>query len=180
MSHPPEDEWFPVVDPNTPQDEVRGRAEDSWLVGDEPAVHRLRYDLWVLVDPLVLALIGVGVAFFIGLLAAFGAFGGDSPVPAVPIIGGARPVVAFGGASNSVPTAAGTSFAAPTTTLKPGDSGTQVKALQRELVSLGFTVGAIDGSYGPATSNAVAAFQRARHLAADGVVGQATLLALSP
>jgi peptidoglycan hydrolase-like protein with peptidoglycan-binding domain len=69
---------------------------------------------------------------------------------------------------------------APTTTLKPGDSGSQVKVLQRELVALGFAVGAIDGLYGPATTKAVADFQRAHHLTADGIVGPLTLVALAP
>jgi Putative peptidoglycan-binding domain-containing protein len=69
---------------------------------------------------------------------------------------------------------------APTTTLKPGDSGSQVKVLQRELVALGFAVGAIDGLYGQATTKAVADFQRAHHLTADGIVGPSTLVALAP
>jgi peptidoglycan hydrolase-like protein with peptidoglycan-binding domain len=55
-----------------------------------------------------------------------------------------------------------------------------VKALQRELASLGYSVGAIDGNYGQATIKAVTAFQRADHLTPDGVVGPATLLALAP
>jgi peptidoglycan hydrolase-like protein with peptidoglycan-binding domain len=40
-------------------------------------------------------------------------------------------------------------------------------------------VGPIDGFYGPATSKAVAAFQHAHHLKADGIVGQTTLDALA-
>jgi peptidoglycan hydrolase-like protein with peptidoglycan-binding domain len=68
----------------------------------------------------------------------------------------------------------------PTTTLKPGDSGPQVKGLQRELASLGYPVGAIDGSYGKATTQAVTAFQRSHRLTPDGVVGPTTLLALAP
>jgi len=68
----------------------------------------------------------------------------------------------------------------PTTTLKPGDSGPQVKALQRELASLGYPVGAIDGYYGKGAANAVTAFQRAHRLTPDGIVGPATLLALAP
>jgi peptidoglycan hydrolase-like protein with peptidoglycan-binding domain len=45
----------------------------------------------------------------------------------------------------------------PRTTLKPGDTGVQVKVLQRALASLGYSAGAVDGQYGPATKQAVAA-----------------------
>jgi peptidoglycan hydrolase-like protein with peptidoglycan-binding domain len=68
--------------------------------------------------------------------------------------------------------------ALPTTTLKPGDTGAQVRALQRALKSLGYPVGKIDGQYGPATKTAVAAFQHAAGLTEDGVVGPKTLNAL--
>jgi peptidoglycan hydrolase-like protein with peptidoglycan-binding domain len=68
----------------------------------------------------------------------------------------------------------------PATTLKPGDTGPQVKTLQRELQALGYSVGGIDGSYGTQTSKAVMAFQRAHHLTADGIVGPQTLTALAP
>jgi Putative peptidoglycan binding domain len=61
-----------------------------------------------------------------------------------------------------------------------GDSGPQVKTLQRELKSLGFSIGTIDGAYGAETSRAVTAFQKAHHLTADGIVGPATLTALAP
>ena len=67
---------------------------------------------------------------------------------------------------------------APTATLKPGDTGTQVAALQRALASLGFSSGKADGDYGPATTQAVTRFQRAKGLTADGIFGPATLEAL--
>ena len=66
----------------------------------------------------------------------------------------------------------------PTTTLKPGDTGTQVKALQRALAHLGYSVGKVDGTYGPATKKAVARFQTAAKLTADGIFGPATRAAL--
>ena len=67
---------------------------------------------------------------------------------------------------------------APSTTLKPGDTGQQVKLLQQSLGSLGFSVGTVDGDYGPATQVAVEKFQVAKNLAEDGIVGPATLAAL--
>ena len=67
---------------------------------------------------------------------------------------------------------------APTTTLKPGDQGAQVKVLQRALARLGYASGAVDGDYGPATQSAVKRFQTASKLDADGVLGSKTLAAL--
>ena len=51
-------------------------------------------------------------------------------------------------------------------------------ACQRALSSLGYSAGALDGSYGPATKQAVAGFQGARGLTADGIFGPKTLQAL--
>ena len=67
----------------------------------------------------------------------------------------------------------------PTTTLKVGDHGQQVRVLQRALASLGYPPGSIDGQYGAATTRAVANFQQANNLTADGVLGPATLAALT-
>jgi peptidoglycan hydrolase-like protein with peptidoglycan-binding domain len=68
---------------------------------------------------------------------------------------------------------------APTANLKPGDTGAQVKVLQRALASLGFSTGKIDGQYGSATQAAVERFQRSAGLKADGIVGPTTLAALA-
>ncbi len=54
----------------------------------------------------------------------------------------------------------------------------RVKELQRELTLRGFETGAIDGRYGPRTTDAVRRFQRAKRLPDDGVADQATLDAL--
>ena len=43
---------------------------------------------------------------------------------------------------------------------------------------LGYSAGALDGSYGPATKHAVAGFQGAHGLTADGIFGPKTLKAL--
>jgi hypothetical protein len=67
----------------------------------------------------------------------------------------------------------------PTTTLKLGDHGPQVRALQRALASPGYSTGGIDGHYGAATMRALASFQRAKGLSADGILGPATLAALT-
>ncbi|CAM5577731.1 hypothetical protein MAUB1S_09722 [Mycolicibacterium aubagnense] len=50
--------------------------------------------------------------------------------------------------------------------------------IQRRLVALGYQPGAIDGIFGDQTADAVKQFQRARNLAADGIVGPKTSAAL--
>lgn len=62
--------------------------------------------------------------------------------------------------------------------LKLGSEGSGVRALQARLRKLGYYDGAVDGSFGRETENAVMSFQVARHLTADGVAGSATLAAL--
>jgi peptidoglycan hydrolase-like protein with peptidoglycan-binding domain len=59
-------------------------------------------------------------------------------------------------------------------TLKLGASGASVKTLQQALANAGFSPGAADGQFGPKTAAAVKAFQRAKGLVADGVVGPQT------
>ncbi|WP_138498633.1 peptidoglycan-binding domain-containing protein [Nostoc sp. PA-18-2419] len=66
----------------------------------------------------------------------------------------------------------------PLPTLYFGSSGVAVRALQRLLVSNGYTV-RIDGIFGALTETAVKAFQNQRNLAVDGIVGQRTWRALT-
>ncbi|MBZ5586646.1 MAG: peptidoglycan-binding protein [Acidobacteriia bacterium] len=63
-------------------------------------------------------------------------------------------------------------------TLKQGDRGAPVIALQNALAARGFNPGGVDGDYGPATAAAVRAFQRSAGLTPDGAVGSATAAAL--
>ncbi|MEV8457664.1 N-acetylmuramoyl-L-alanine amidase [Streptomyces sp. NPDC052095] len=71
----------------------------------------------------------------------------------------------------------GLSFASYATQ-QSGSAGAQVKAVQRLLSEQGFPVGQVDGDFGPATKAAVTAYQAARGLDADGVVGARTWTAL--
>lgn len=54
-----------------------------------------------------------------------------------------------------------------------GDSGSGVKQIQTALVAHGYKL-AVDGQFGPQTSQAVKDFQKKNGLAQDGVVGPAT------
>jgi peptidoglycan hydrolase-like protein with peptidoglycan-binding domain len=115
------------------------------------------------------------VVFVIAVLAAAGVFS-SSPKTSVPPVT-STPIVK----TSTTPTTTTTPaqpVAAPATTLKPGDTGAQVKVLQRALAHLGFSAGKIDGQYGPATEAAVKQFQSGAGLTPDGIFGPATLAGL--
>jgi peptidoglycan hydrolase-like protein with peptidoglycan-binding domain len=69
-------------------------------------------------------------------------------------------------------TAAGTATLC-STTLQEGDSGSCVTQLQQRLNQLGATL-TVDGQFGPATKNAVLAFQGRSSIGFDGIVGPTT------
>jgi len=59
-------------------------------------------------------------------------------------------------------------------TLREGSRGPAVRELQILLKRQGFNAGLADGAFGPTTKKAVLAFQRAKGLADDGIVGEKT------
>jgi len=62
--------------------------------------------------------------------------------------------------------------------LRRGAKGAEVRQVQEALVALGYST-TIDGKFGPGTAQAVKSFQASSGLTDDGVVGPATLSALS-
>lgn len=122
------------------------------------------------------AIIGLSLlAIILAILAAAGVFSGNKTAapPAVTLPKTITETVPATTTGNTTPATSG-----PQQTLQPGDTGSQVKALQQALATLGFSAGKPDGDYGPATKVAVERFQVAKGLAEDGVVGPATLAAL--
>ena len=65
-------------------------------------------------------------------------------------------------------------------TLRRGSSGKDVQQLQQILLSLGYDLGpcGVDGVFGRMTQAAVQAFQKARGLTVDGIVGPLTWAAM--
>jgi Putative peptidoglycan binding domain len=62
--------------------------------------------------------------------------------------------------------------------LRRGARGAEVRQVQEALVALGYST-TIDGRFGPATAQVVKSFQTSSGLTDDGIVGPATLSALS-
>jgi peptidoglycan hydrolase-like protein with peptidoglycan-binding domain len=93
--------------------------------------------------------------------------------------------------STTIPSTIPSSTSIPVTTVVPstaavaravlraGSRGTDVVALQQRLIALGYNPGTPDGDFGTATTAAVIAFQKAKGLPADGVVGSTTWDALN-
>jgi cell wall-associated NlpC family hydrolase len=63
-------------------------------------------------------------------------------------------------------------------TVRMGAKGASVRTLQEKLRARGFDPGPLDGDFGPRTDGAVRAFQRAKGLTVDGIVGPQTWGAL--
>jgi Putative peptidoglycan binding domain len=183
------DDWFSGLEPgrspgdgpngwSAPPARGEGGEDDDWL-GDDPRPRRPHSDSPVadfFADRRRVAMVAGGllaVIVLIAVLAAAGVFSGsnESAPPTVPTT---LPTTT----AQTTPPPPAPTFAAPTTTLKPGDTGAQVRVLQRALTHLGYPVGKIDGDYGSATKAAVAKFQTAEKLTADGIFGPATRTAL--
>lgn len=184
------DDWFDEPEPPT-QESRRGGSgvydavDDAWVLPeDEPRGRRTRRSAdggvvlgGVTLTTTQLAIIAAAVlALFFGLLAAFGVFSSTTKSTPPPITTVTTPA---NETSNTTPTVITPNATPPTSTLNPGDTGKQVKLLQGTLNALGFPVGKPDGFYGPKTQSAVEQFQSSKGLTADGVVGPATLNALT-
>lgn len=64
-------------------------------------------------------------------------------------------------------------------TCQPGDSGDNVRKVQKRLKALGYLSGSVDGDYGSQTKNAVKAFQQRNGLSVTGTVNSSTLAKLN-
>jgi len=181
------DDWFdePELPTETQSGANRGAYEDTeevWVLPeDEDARSPGQREIVIAGRAFTttqVAIIGLSlVAIILAILAAAGVFSGNKASVPPPVTTSLPKTV-----TETVPaTTAGStnpSTAGPQQTLQPGDTGSQVKALQQALATLGFSPGKPDGDYGVATKVAVERFQVAKGLAEDGVVGPATLAAI--
>lgn len=181
---PDPDDWF--ADPDRAQSRRArqparppgaGTDEDDWIADDprwrrsRPAFAASLPDRWV---PMAAGAVLV-VVFIVAVLAFAGVFSSSTPTPAPPITpANTNPVT-----TPTTTQAAAPVVPVPTAPLKPGDTGVQVKRLQRALAQLGYTIGTVDGDYGTTTKTAVEQFQTASNLTADGLFGPTTRAALA-
>jgi hypothetical protein len=185
------DDWFIEPEPfaqsptqRTSQGEAAAQAHedapvpaDDWLASDLASnEHGSRPGS---LDRVGFAAAALLLALFAGLAIA-GVFTSAHYRPRAPVTTTPRSPTATATTTTTVATTTTThsSVALPTSTLKPGDTGAQVTDLQRTLTGLGYSTGAADGNYGPATQSAVARFQRASGITSDGIFGSQTLSAL--
>lgn len=99
-----------------------------------------------------------------------------SAFPALPTPGRRTLLIGAGTLGAGLFLGAGQADAA--TTLRRGDRGSEVTALQKRLAALKYWCGTADGSFGHLTQQAVWALQKAAGLTRDGVVGPKTRAAL--
>jgi hypothetical protein len=180
------DDWFDEPEPPTETQSAVGRgvyedADEVWVLPEDedaraPGHHREFVVAGRTLTTTQVAIIGICVlAVFFAILAAFGVFSGSSP--ATPTVTPPpKPLTTTTQATTTTSTTP--AVEAPAQTLKPGDTGSQVKLLQEALVTLGFLSGTPDGVYGSVTQNAVERFQVSAGIPEDGIVGPQTLNAL--
>jgi putative peptidoglycan binding protein len=175
---PDPDDWFGDQDPeerrlpDAPPDETVALTDD-WL-DDEPDGREPRRPWTQTIDKRIVTVALCLIALLIAGLAAAGVFSSGGSPAAI-----STPSQTATGQTTTAPTTtAAQPLPAPSTTLTPGDKGTQVAVLQRALARLGFSSGKADGVYGPATTSALKRFQQSAGLKADGILGPVTLRAL--
>lgn len=185
-SGPGYDDWFGEPEAPTHEDEGRavydgGDEDEVWVVPEEGGSRRrggsggdINIGGLALTRTQAIVIGLAALAILLAILAAAGVFSSSSKPQTLTVT--TPPVTVT--VTTSGTTTGPSSATAPTTTLKPGDTGAQVVALQNALTSLGYSPGKADGDYGPSTEAAVKEFQTAKGLTADGVVGPQTLAAL--
>ena len=181
----PEDDWF--AEPEAPRAvgrEERREPPPSRPVPQHPEPPGGGRDRRILVA----AAAGAVILLVVGVLVARALTGSDGGGEATTSLPTTTPTTTqtttTPTTTPTTPTTTTPTTGAPTTLpegvkLRRGDESEDVRQVQAALVELGYSTGGVDGKFGPATEQAVRAFQKSAGLTEDGVVGDATLAALS-
>jgi hypothetical protein len=189
----PEDDWFvetgggrspAAADHGTELRETRQSAQGE---GEPPAAIRVREGERSrrLVGAIVGAMILIVAGALAGALVSRSLNGGvETTTSLVTTTATLTTTLTTSTTQSTTPTT--TTSSTPTTpatlpegvVLRRGAKGAEVRQVQEALVALGYST-TIDGKFGPATAQAVKSFQASSGLTDDGVVGPATLSALS-
>jgi putative peptidoglycan binding protein len=190
----PEDDWFveagggrsPAADDET---ELRETRQSPHREGEPPAAIRVREGERSRKKLIVGAIVGAMILIVAGALA--GALlsrslngGVETTTSLVTTTATLTTTLTTSTTPSTTPTTTTSSTpTAPATlpegvVLRRGAKGAEVRQVQEALVALGYST-TIDGKFGPATAQAVKSFQASSGLSDDGVVGPATLSALS-
>jgi pyruvate/2-oxoglutarate dehydrogenase complex dihydrolipoamide acyltransferase (E2) component len=181
---PPEDDWFAEVDdvsePAARPAPTRARVEPGPPPPRRPMDPRTRL--------LALAGIAVAVVLIVGGIVLARALGDsdDEGSPTATLPTSPTPPPTPTPTPTPPPTPPATQPPAgpapelpPDGTYRRGEQGDSVLAIQQALTQLGFDPGDVDGRFGEQTEQAVIAFQNSAELTADGIVGAATLEAMT-
>jgi hypothetical protein len=188
----PEDDWFvetgggrsPAADDETELRETRQSAQGE---GEPRAAIRVREgerSRRLIVGAIVGAMILIVAGALAGALVSRSLNGGvETTTSLVTTTATLTTTLTTSTTLSTTPTT--TTSSTPTTATLPegvvlrrGAKGVEVRQVQEALVALGYST-TIDGKFGPATAQAVKSFQASSGLTDDGVVGPATLSALS-
>jgi hypothetical protein len=179
------DDWFDEPEPPTETHSAANRgvyeeADEVWVLPEDedaggPGHREIVFGSRTLTMTQLAIIAASLLAVVFGIVAAVGGFnGGKTAAPSVTPPA-KKVTVTVQSTTAASPQSA---VQAPAQTLNPGDTGSQVKVLQKALKSLGFSAGTPDGDYGPSTQSAVEQFQASKGLTPDGRFGPKTLNAL--
>ena len=182
----PEDDWFvetgggrsPAADDETELRETRqsaqGESEPPAAVGVRDGEPSRRLIVGAVVGAVILLLAGV----LAGALVSRSVSGGVETTTSLVTTTATLTTTLTTSTTPSTTTSSTPTTLPEGVVLRRGAKGAEVRQVQEALVALGYST-TIDGKFGPATAEAVKSFQASSGLTDDGVVGPATLSALS-
>src|SRR6188508_1591058 len=183
---PPEDDWFvetgggrsPAADDETEVRETRqsaqGEREPRAAVGVRDGEPSRRLIVGAVVGAVILLLAGV----LAGALLSRSVSGGVETTTSLVTTTATLTTTLTTSTTPSTTTSSTPTTLPEGVVIRRGAKGAEVRQVQEALVALGYST-TIDGKFGPATAQAVKSFQASSGLTDDGVVGPATLSALS-